>query len=292
MHVSIVKRMLAPLRRPGVWQSLTGVAALILLVVMLQTIPDLLVGREEALTAEQRVKATNDARASVAQVVGAVGLFATLLLTGRTFLLSRTGQITARYETGIKQLGDDNITVRMGGIYALEQLIRESRSVQQSISEVLASFVRETRYRSGPLPSAHQESPTVASDVQAALAVLGRRDPSRVTRPLDLHDSVLTGADLQRTRLPCARLAGADLDGVQFADASLDGAALQRVRLRKANLSNASLRDADLTGADLRNAVLYQTDFADATLTGCLLAGCDLSTTRNLTPEQRKDAVF
>lgn len=278
----------ADLRRPLVRRTVVIVAVVLFASFVIYFFPALLVGQSSTMTLDQRLQDTNGARTSLAQVVSGVGLLGTLLFTARTFLLSRTGQITSRYESGIKQLGDDNITVRIGGIYALERVVKESDDNQQTIFDVLASFVRErTPKRTGELIRPTRPLP---ADVQAALAVLGRRERRTRIRPPDLHGTVLSGADLRRTLLRGVQLYDALLDRAQFVDATLDGAHLNGASLYEADLSNATLRDADLTGSDLRKARLYRTDFAGATLTGCRLDGCDLSAAHNLTENQRKAA--
>ena len=56
------------------------------------------------------------------------GLFAAgaLVFTVRNFTLSREGQVTDRYTKAITQLGDETLNVRVGGIYALERVARDS----------------------------------------------------------------------------------------------------------------------------------------------------------------------
>ena len=56
------------------------------------------------------------------------GLFAAgaLVFTARNFTLSREGQVTDRYTRAIEQLGSDKLDVRIGGIYALERVARDS----------------------------------------------------------------------------------------------------------------------------------------------------------------------
>lgn len=245
--------------------------------------PLLLVQHDSALTVEQHLKATNDARTSLATMVSAIGLTGGLLFTAFTFRLSRTGQNTDRYQAAISQLGDDRRTIRVGGIYALEKLAEDVASTRQTVADVLASFVRDS----------DRAARSVATDVQVALTVLGRR-PAEDTalRPPDLSGAVLAHADLRRAGLDGADLTKAHLNGADLTDASLHRAALMGARLARANLSNAELQDADLTDADLRRAILYQANFAGATLTRCRLTGCDLSTAQNLSRQQRRAARF
>jgi len=44
----------------------------------------------------------------------------------RTFELTEQGQVTDRYTKAIEQLGSDKLDVRIGGIYALERIARDS----------------------------------------------------------------------------------------------------------------------------------------------------------------------
>lgn len=276
--------------RPAVW---IGIAASIVLVLLIAYFgPSFLVHQQGSLSAEQRLKAANDARTSLAAVLSAAGLVGTLFFAARTFMLSRTGQNTDRYQAGIRQLGDDCPTVRIGGIYALEKLAKDVDWTRQTISDVLVSFVYQNT--SKPLRG-HQSHPKVwpqlpPADVQAALTVLGRRTRRTPLRPLNLSGLTLTGADLRRARLEGVQLERTQLERANFTDASLHLAVLRNARLADAILSNANLSDADLTDADLRNATLYRTDFANATLTRCCLAGCDLSSARNLSEGQLRDA--
>ena len=66
------------------------------------------------------------------------GLFAAgaLLFTARNFALSREGQVTDRYTKAIEQLGSDKLDVRIGGIYALERIARDSARDHPTVMEV------------------------------------------------------------------------------------------------------------------------------------------------------------
>jgi hypothetical protein len=118
--------------------------------------------------------------ASLAGVLAGIGAY----YTHRTFELNRQGhelnrqgQITERFTRAVDQLGNASLDVRLGGIYALERLARESRDDHGPIIEILTAYIREhTR-------SVHQDRRTdtensgrvethIATDVQAALTVL------------------------------------------------------------------------------------------------------------------------
>jgi hypothetical protein len=75
----------------------------------------------------------------------ATGLFAAgaLAFTALNFNLSREGQVTDRYTKAIEQLGSDKLDVRIGGIYALERVARDSAKDHPTVMEVLTAFIRE-----------------------------------------------------------------------------------------------------------------------------------------------------
>jgi hypothetical protein len=141
--------------------------------------------------------------------------------TGRQQVhLAEQGQITERFTRAIDQLGSEHLDVRLGGIYALERIARDSPGDRATIGEVLTAYIRGHAPRPSRLdgqPPAEAAIEEVAflrlraPDVQAALTVLGRgrfADPDPEAPRLDLADT-----DLRRAYLSRADLRGARLDG-------------------------------------------------------------------------------
>ena len=156
------------------------------------------------------------------------GLFAAgaLVFTARNFTLSREGQVTDRYTKAITQLGSKKLDVRIGGIYALERVARDSRRDHPTTLEVLAAFIREHSHEQWPTPeSATAARPTqipepardtlpsrpTRPDVQAAVTVIGRRISGNDRERIDLTRADLTDATLTRADLTRADLDNADL---------------------------------------------------------------------------------
>jgi hypothetical protein len=243
-------------------------------------LPQILIdSREIQLTAKERLDAEADVRSALIQMIGGTVLLTGLYFTARGFRLTREGHITDRYAKAIELLGSDKLEVRLGGVYALERLAKDSRERDSStILEVLCAYVREH----APLPP--RDQPGKAScddagetkahpdtDVQAALTALGRRQRMDGEPPLDLRYTDLRGADLVGADLRGALLffahlqgaylwGGAHLEGAHMEGACLDGARLMDVYLRGADLRGVSLREADL-----RSAHLDGTDLSAAT---------------------------
>jgi Pentapeptide repeats (9 copies) len=250
-----------------------------------------------------RLKLQNDARATLVQGVGAL-----LVLTGASIgaraafrqvaatreqikqtarsshdqlQLSEQGQVTDRYTKAIDQLDEKKaLAVRLGGLYALERIARDSPEDRATIAEVLCAYVRTAPRRRPPTGANDAASPVVdepltvrAPDVHAALTILGRwqRRLGELPPVLDLYN-----ADLQGARLVGVQLPGATLTGVELQRSSLDRAQLQRARLNGAQLQGASLYHAQLQGVSLYSAQLQGTGLDGAQLQEARLDGAQL----------------
>ena len=202
----------------------------------------------------------------------------------RTVELTEQGRVTGRYAKAIEQLASGQLDVRIGGIYALERIARDSPRDHPTIMEVLAAFIREHSREQWPPaePGAESPAPTTRPDVQAAATVIGRRSVGYDSQPIDLraanlaranlNGADLNGADLTRANLAQVKLAGANLFVADLTRANLPG-----VDLTRATLFGAYLHSANLTGADLADASLFGASLTDANLTGADLSDVNLT---------------
>jgi hypothetical protein len=152
------------------------------------------------------LKAANDVRGPLVAFLIAMGAAGTLLFTARTYELSREGHVTDRYTKAVGQLGDDNSPVRIGGVYALERIGKDSPQDRTTIIYVLGSFIRE---RSKVMRD-RQDDP--AEDVKAGLRVVGRLLAMSDVN-VDLRDADLRNTDLSRLPKNRTLLDGAKLEG-------------------------------------------------------------------------------
>jgi hypothetical protein len=246
---------------------------------------------------------------TLAQILAGTALLSGLYFTWRTLQVNREGQLTERFTRAIDQLGatDDKtgeprLALRLGGIYALERIDKESpeRAYHRTVVEVLTAYIREdSRQDRG-----ESSRPTLASnedaeqdkgvergaepalrrppaDIQAILDVLNRREEDRVPKKkhrvhhlelqgAHLQGANLQGADLEGARLEGANLQGAGLEGAHLEDARLQGAHLQGAHLQAAHLQGARLQGADLEGAGLQLARLQGAELTDEQLADTL----------------------
>jgi hypothetical protein len=127
---------------------LPGLGALLLLLLVIWKVPQWLVSRWESQISEAKeiAKLENDAPTMVVQAVGGVALLIGLYFTAKTLRITQEGQITDRYTKAIAQLGEagpDKLAIRLGGIYALERIARDSERDHWPIMEILTAYVRE-----------------------------------------------------------------------------------------------------------------------------------------------------
>ncbi|MFD5878476.1 pentapeptide repeat-containing protein [Streptomyces yangpuensis] len=259
--------------------------------------------------------------------MAALGAGVALLYTARTYRLTRRGQVTDRFTKALERLGSSQIYVRIGGILALEQIVKDAPDqVATDAGRVLNHFLHDQApkrtlsavdlERAAKTGEALSDKP--GADVQVALTALTRAesrthvDPTAPPDLIGLHlagaylvEADLTGAFINRADLTHADLHLANLSGALLMDAVLIHAQLVGVALTNANLNSATLTRADLTGADLTGAdlfdanltaaVLARVDFTGADLTGANLTdahlwGVDLSTAKGLTQDQLHSA--
>jgi uncharacterized protein YjbI with pentapeptide repeats len=264
-----------------------GVTLALLVGAILYQIPEMLVSETGLSPAEYADSITQERRTLLA-VMGALGAGVTLVYTHLRHQLDRDANATGRYTEAVQQLGNESMSIRLGGIYALARVARDSPGDRQTVAEVFAAFVRD---------GTRTATSGVALDVMAALTELGRTlDHHAEYEPgesVNLRSSNFTAGNLDSFRFP---------DGVDLSDSILAQASLRATAMRRATFYDADLSEADFRGALLRecvminakapdavfsdaqmswtrasNALFVGADFRKAILTGSDLQGADLS---------------
>lgn len=247
------------------------------------------------------VEAWIQASALFAQLLGSILLISTLYSalqtvrqTQQTLEINRQqlkvtqeGQITERFTRAIEQLGastekgEKRLELRLGGIYALERIARDSPRDHVTIMEVLTAYVRENASLVSPTQKdngAVSYFPTL--DIHAILMVIARRSDEQrqlEKEPLNIEDTNLRAARLANGHLERASLHFVSLELATLSGAHLEKAGLINAHLERTNLVGAHLEGADLTGAYLTNANLTGAHLEQADLTGAHLEGANLT---------------
>jgi hypothetical protein len=273
------------------------------------------------LTPEQRLDRENEARKTLAQIIGGLFVLVGAGLTLRslqlaersqsqnqqnaeaTLRITQEGQITDRFTNAITQLGDKNLIICLGGIYALERIARDSQKDYWPIMEILTTYVRENaKVKPGQPAELLEDRPVPKPEIQAAITVLGRREKryEKANQILDLHLTDLRGASMDGGDFSRADFTGANLDYVMgdnanFSEAVFQHGTLRRASLIQANLAGARLNHANLFECNLGLANLGRAMFINAVLTGAAFdsakfSGTYLNRAIGLTREQVNSA--
>ena len=235
------------------------------------------------------------------------------IVAGRQANTAQQGLLNERYQKGAEMLGSEILSVRLGGIYALQRLAEECPE-QYHIQNMrlFCAFVRfptkDQSLESGQMEIEPHTLLGIRQDIEAVMKAVGSRAKPLIT--LERTDSFrldLRGADLPRAQLldadlsnayfhhskfPGARFANtnlsgaffnyADLSGAEFRDVNFTGTSLFRAKLKCAMLQNADLPRgdfdyADLSGANLLRANLSGAYFQEAIVTNAWLECANLS---------------
>ena len=184
------------------------------------------------------------------------------------------GQWQERLKNAIEHLGHGSVSVRLGGVYELFHLARDTEERRQTVLDILCAHIRQTtgaeQYR-----RMHKTQPS--EEVQSMLTLLFVKNHQAFKGcRADLQGSWLNGANLRMARLGDAVLTRAFLLGVDLGKAELQVAGLEHAHMQGANLRGARLQGAYLSGAFLYGATLIDVGLQGAMLRDSHLQGSDL----------------
>ncbi|MCX5441229.1 pentapeptide repeat-containing protein [Streptomyces sp. NBC_00056] len=265
---------------------LAGAAGLVILGTVFVVLPGVVVDHDLAgasVAAQDRLKAVNDVRTTLLQVVGGLvvlfGAYATwrqLRVSQDSLHATQEGYVTDRFSRAVDQLGSDKLDVRIGGLHALWRIAEQSARDREAIISIQAAYLRTHL----PWPPAGPESPaadvpinaiapleTRAADAQVALTALGVLCQHREQSWVNLSITDLRRADCDGLWFPEVNFDRACMEAAGLYHANLTQASLVSVNLRHADLTTAILRRARCIRADLRGAKLVATDLRDADFT-------------------------
>ena len=206
------------------------------------------------------------------------------------------GLLNERYQKGAEMLGSDVLSVRLGGIYALQRLAEDHP--EQYHVQIMRLFCAFARNQTSDKNLPEDPNEKMSEEVEAIMETIAGRRQRHLSIERDsgywlhLHGVNVSGvwlikANLSSTLMPLADrwsleevmvtrtrtdLSGADLSGVILMDANL-----HRTDFSNSNLERSFLSDSDLSNARLTNSNLYGAFLDGANLSGANLTDADLS---------------
>lgn len=244
---------------------LTNIIVIIVAVYLLWKLPKWQIQKaREELQPNERVDLEIKARSTLAQILGGLLLLVGFYSTWKSIHIAQEGQITERFTRAVEQLGSSSRSIRIGGIYALARIARDSPDDRWPVMDILAAYVRDNspwscdaehtmcRKRAESVKNEIGE-PKAKVDIQAALTVLIKQDWTKSgERTLSLENADLRGADLREGHLQQAILNKSYLGGAEFSGAQLENAHLIYVCIPE----YAQFTDSNAKGAQVNGALL------------------------------------
>ena len=153
-------------------------------------------------------------------------------------VIAQRGLLNERCQKGAEMLGSEVLSVRLGGIYALQRLVEDHpKQYHVQVMRLFCAFVRnptkEGDAATGRLLATGNPIVKIArEDVQAAITAIGGRSAGdiKLEKKGDFAPN-LFGANLSGANMARANLTGVNLAGADFAEANLAGTDLTGVIL-------------------------------------------------------------
>jgi Pentapeptide repeats (8 copies) len=212
-----------------------------------------------------------------------------LKITEENLKVNQDKQVTERFSKAIEHLGSDKIDIRLGGIYALEQIAIDSpEKYHWTMIEILSAVIRE---KSPHIVDIRKETKVTDPkvDIKAVAIVLSRRNIERDPEGKFINLEVVnlarieieSGGNFDNCNLAYTNLTGAILSGTKLKKAVLTGSILIHAKLKRVDLSGADLSGKHLPGSYMsiheNGANLSYADLSEANLTKANLSCTDLS---------------
>ncbi|MBI4687918.1 MAG: pentapeptide repeat-containing protein [Nitrospirae bacterium] len=220
---------------------------------------------------EEKMQFQNDYRESLSKSLEAAGGLAfiiTAYFAWLNFKVAEDKQITDRFSKAVEQLrNDENIYCRLGGIYSLERIAKDSENDYYQTIKILAAYIRTKKPLTLDIQankSIVENSSLLPIDIEEVLIILLQRRSIEREEKLDPGNKVkldLSKTNLHGIEFGGAKLQRAELTGTNFKQAFLCYSNFSLAHLSKTNLSNAKLQ-----GSSFECALLDEVDFRDSDL--------------------------
>jgi uncharacterized protein YjbI with pentapeptide repeats len=265
--------------------------------------------------AEKYFEAENKARSTLLQGIGGALVFVTAYVALKQLRVAEDKNLTDRFVKAAELLANkEKMAARLGGIYTLERIARDSPEDHWTVIQLLISFIEDQ-------PKGMDTSTVLGKDIHAALNVIGKRnvenDPKLVTgsrhvTKIEIRSAKLRHSNLSllnfdqatfeqvhfsRSQLAVVSFKGASFFGCDFSVTEFLGADFSGAKFHQCNFILSKFSGTKLKGAHFFRCILGEVTFTPADLSEaffeeCNLSGTDFRLTEGLTePKQVLEAA-
>ena len=143
-------------RRKATGYSVLLLCAFIALVWLIWKAPE--IQMQKIQDSVERARAETYARDVYIKAVGGLAVIATAVASWRNLentkkgvLVAEEKQVTERFAKAVEMLSDSDRYIRLGGIYALERIAKDSDKDYWQVMEILSAFIRSKSVRNQPI---------------------------------------------------------------------------------------------------------------------------------------------
>lgn len=198
----------------------------------------------------------NEARRTVIQSFGMLGVIASFFYTAESFRLEREVKLETRIKGAIVELYSTKPQDQLSALVGLKLLCVNNSDQVDGVIDSIANYLKlkfpvNLDARDPIVPT----GPTRA----VALSTLGLAEIPDTTRSktklgqLNFNGSKINGLDLSQYSFENSQFVGAELTSVEFVGAKLRGVDFNDAVLSQVNFTEADVTDADFSGATVIN---------------------------------------
>lgn len=209
----------------------------------------------------------------IIQTVGGIAIFIGILISfirvkshEENNRLVESGNTAKRFNNAISNLGSNNSTIVLGGIYALHQIAKDNLDYREQVFNIFISFINlETSklltWKDIPKSSRFDKKPT--NEVQTIIDLLFKRDNRLMYQQFKAVFSDI-------------KIYGADLSNCDFSLSFIKNSELQNCNFEKALFVRSKISNCDFTFSNFSSTKFTGARLVDKTLFLC----CKISFTK------------
>ena len=184
--------------------------------------------------------------------------------------------IEERFNNAITLIGNDNAATRLGAIYALDHIAKDTynkeKSYTKTIFQILCSYIRETtnndnyKNKNDNYKNKFEHKPSV--EIQTIIDLLFRSHLNNfngyIELQADLSYSYLCGADFNKAHCKGANFSFSHCEGSFFESANCEGSFFWNTHCEGANFCRSHCEGADFSYSHCAGATFFNVCFKDA----------------------------
>ena len=267
-----------------------GLTILLLSLLLVIYLPRQQAKKLKESTVEKKLEFENETRRTMIQILGGIAFISTFYFSYKTYILSNEQQITNRFTETIKLLSNENKEIRIGALYALERLSKDSEKDKISILQIINAYVRNHAPRvtkdlfkqyidsakaadddeyscsyfhpSNKIYVFHPDTTKQELDIQVAITILGTNNFGLL--PLNFTNLDFRAINFRELNLSNSDFSYCDLTSDDFGKAVLDSCKFDRAVANKTIFATAKIRKSSFATSLLQEANFYQADLSNS----------------------------